>query len=72
MGKSKKEWAAALKTSKGAKDPVFISVGHKISLDTAIDTVLSVSVNRVPEPVRLADIKSRAKIRELNKYYWKL
>lgn len=56
-----------MKTSKGSDTPIFVSVGHKISLLTAIDAVLSVSVYQVPEPIRLADIKSRAKIRELNK-----
>ena len=72
VGKSQRVWAAAVKTSRNASDPVFVSVGHKISLETAINTVVSVSVNRVPEPIRLADIKSRAMIREYNKSFFKL
>ena len=56
----------------GAKDPVFVSVGHKITLNTAIDTVLSVSVSKIPEPVRMADIKSRDKIRYLNRNFEKV
>lgn len=72
VGKSKREWAAAVKCSKGSDQPVFVSIGHKISLLTAIDSVLSVSVTKIPEPIRLADIKSRAKIRDLNKYWNKL
>lgn len=36
--------------------PVFVSVGHKIDLETAVDTVLACSIGyRLPEPTRLAD-----------------
>jgi len=34
--------------------PVFVSVGHRISLRTAIDLVLETSRFRIPEPTRLA------------------
>ena len=34
--------------------PVYVSVGHRISLKTAIDLVLKTSIYRVPEPTRLA------------------
>nr|O66824.3 RecName: Full=Endonuclease V; AltName: Full=Deoxyinosine 3'endonuclease; AltName: Full=Deoxyribonuclease V; Short=DNase V [Aquifex aeolicus VF5] len=34
--------------------PVYVSVGHRISLKTAIDLVLKTSKYRVPEPTRLA------------------
>ncbi|ADC89534.1 Deoxyribonuclease V [Thermocrinis albus DSM 14484] len=43
----------ALRT-KAKTAPVFVSVGHKISLKTAIDIVLKTSVFRIPEPIRLA------------------
>ena len=42
----------AVRTSEGAINPVYVSVGHKISLDTAIKLVVACSVKRVPEPVR--------------------
>ncbi|EDP74772.1 endonuclease V [Hydrogenivirga sp. 128-5-R1-1] len=34
--------------------PVFVSVGHRISLNTAMDLVLKTSRYRIPEPTRLA------------------
>lgn len=38
------------------KKPVYVSVGHRISLDTAVDIVEKVSVHGEPEPIRLADL----------------
>ncbi|RMH79697.1 MAG: endonuclease V [Acidobacteria bacterium] len=35
-------------------EPIFVSVGHRISLKTAIELVLKTSIYRVPEPTRLA------------------
>lgn len=35
--------------------PVYVSVGHRMDLDTAVALVLSVARYRVPEPVRAAD-----------------
>ncbi|MCX8060013.1 MAG: endonuclease V [Aquificaceae bacterium] len=43
----------ALRT-KDYSEPVFVSVGHRISLKTAIELVLKTSLYRVPEPTRLA------------------
>ena len=57
---------AALKTTDKA-NPIFVSVGHKISLKTALKLVLNCSNSRIPEPIRLADsftrflVKLRAK-----------
>jgi len=55
---------AAVTTRVGAK-PVFVSVGHKISLETAIRIVLETSRLRIPEPLRLADLLSKSRKREL-------
>ncbi|NML37322.1 deoxyribonuclease V [Chitinophaga sp. G-6-1-13] len=49
----------ALRTRDGI-NPVFVSVGHKISLDTATDIVLKMATQyRLPETTRLADHYAR-------------
>lgn len=53
-----------LRTRSGVK-PVFVSVGHRISLDRATALVLaSCTRYRLPEPIRLADQLSRRLLRE--------
>ena len=50
------------------KKPVFISVGYGITLDTATNIAMKTTLkNRQPEPLRLADTFSRAKIKELDR-----
>ncbi len=45
---------AAVRTREGA-EPVFVSVGHRVSLATAVGTVLAYSPDyRIPEPIRQA------------------
>jgi deoxyribonuclease V len=43
----------ALRTRRGVR-PVFVSVGHRVSLTTACEVVLAASRTRIPEPLRLA------------------
>lgn len=51
---------AGLKTCHNAKRPVYVSIGHRISLESAIWTVMQcVCSFRIPEPIRQADIRSR-------------
>jgi len=54
---------AALKTTQDAKNPVYVSVGHKINLETARKIVLKCCKHRVPEPLRFADQISREFVR---------
>jgi len=55
----------ALRTGSDAKNPVYVSVGHGITLATAMEVVKRCSRNyRVPEPIRQADIKSREWLRQ--------
>lgn len=44
---------AVVRTKEKVK-PIYVSIGHKISLDTAIKIVLKTSIYRIPEPLRLA------------------
>ena len=56
----------AVKKSLGsAGKPVYVSVGHGLSLATAVALTKACSRSRVPEPVRIADMKSREYIREV-------
>ena len=55
--------AAAFYPTKQIKNPVIVSVGHGLSLETALEICRSCSQYRVPEPVRQADIRSREEIR---------
>jgi endonuclease V len=59
VGDSGKAWGAAVRNTKAAINPIFVSIGHKIELDTAVKCVLKLSEFRVVEPIRLADKKSR-------------
>lgn len=50
---------AVLRTRRGVR-PLFVSIGHRISLETAIDYVLRCTGRfRLPEPIRAADRLSR-------------
>ncbi len=51
-----KKLGVVLKTN---SKPIYVSVGHKISLGTAVKLVKEVTKYRIPEPLRLADINSR-------------
>ncbi|WP_448192806.1 deoxyribonuclease V [Azospirillum sp. sgz301742] len=49
----------ALRTRDGT-NPLFVSAGHRVSLQTCVDLVLRVTPKwRLPEPIRLADALSR-------------
>ncbi len=53
-----------LRTQTGIR-PVFVSVGHRISLDQATDLTLTLSPRyRIPEVIRQADILSREALRK--------
>ncbi|KAI3424331.1 hypothetical protein D9Q98_009884 [Chlorella vulgaris] len=45
--------------------PIYVSVGHRISLASAVSVVRRCCHHRVPEPIRQADLLSRAEVRRL-------
>lgn len=45
--------------------PIYVSVGHKISLDTALEVIRSLLNNRLPEPLREAH-KAASKLKKAN------
>ncbi|XP_019939534.1 endonuclease V isoform X3 [Paralichthys olivaceus] len=53
----------ALRSSDRSSKPVYVSLGHKISLDTAVRLTHSCCRYRVPEPIRQADCRSREYLR---------
>ncbi|XP_062098475.1 uncharacterized protein LOC133804325 isoform X2 [Humulus lupulus] len=63
-GDSGRTWGVALRSTGDLLKPIFISIGHRISLDTAIKIVKMTSKYRVPEPIRQADIRSRDYLRK--------
>ena len=53
-----------LKSCAAAKNPVFVSVGHNISLLKARHLTVRTAIHRVPEPTRQADLIGRDYVRE--------
>uniref|UniRef100_A0A6N2KID3 Endonuclease V n=1 Tax=Salix viminalis TaxID=40686 RepID=A0A6N2KID3_SALVM len=49
----------AMRSTKGSCKPIYVSVGHRVSLNTAIKIMKMICKYRVPEPIRQADIRSR-------------
>ncbi|XP_074175492.1 endonuclease V isoform X4 [Rhinolophus sinicus] len=63
MGDSGAILGMALKSHDHSTKPLYVSVGHKVSLETAVRLTRSCCRFRIPEPVRQADIRSRDYIR---------
>ncbi|KCV71134.1 hypothetical protein H696_02085 [Fonticula alba] len=49
----------AMRATKKSSRPIFVSVGHRVSLDTAVRVVHGSCEFRLPEPIRHADQVSR-------------
>lgn len=58
-GKSGKLYGVALKSTQDTINPIYVSIGHKICLDSAIEIVSKMCKFRIPEPIRNSDIKSK-------------
>lgn len=64
IGDSGNTLGVALHSSKGSFKPIFVSVGHRVSLPSALKIVKRTCNYRVPEPIRQADIRSRDYLRK--------
>ncbi|NWU89931.1 ENDOV Endonuclease, partial [Upupa epops] len=52
-----------LRSHSKSSRPLYISVGHRVCLETAVRLVQSCCRYRIPEPIRQADIRSRQYLR---------
>jgi len=52
-------------SSRRSRKPIFISPGHMVSMETALEIVRRVCVHRIPEPIRLAHMRSGDAARSL-------
>ena len=60
IGKSGKTYGAAYKSTPDTSNPIYITIGHNISLETAVKIVSMTCEYRTPEPIRNSDIKSKS------------
>ena len=52
-GESGKVWGAALRATNDSSNPIIVSQGHRVSLQTALDlTIKCIKKFRIPEPIR--------------------
>ena len=56
--------ASALYSGKSKHPRCYVSIGHRISLPTAIEIIKKCSISKIPEPIRQADLISRESIRK--------
>ena len=71
IGKSGTQWGYALKSTKEYDDPMIISIGHKISNETALKIAKYACIYRIPEPIRLSDKISRRLVYAYQKFHEK-
>lgn len=64
VGESGSTLGAALRSTDTTTNPIFVSVGHRVSLLTACALTSRCCNFRVPEPVRQADQRSREFLRQ--------
>jgi deoxyinosine 3'endonuclease (endonuclease V) len=67
--KNKRIWGMALKATEKSFDPLIVTRGHKVGLESAVKVVTKCCLYRVPEPVRASDKESRNLITEFDKKF---
>ncbi|GJW72114.1 endonuclease V [Tanacetum coccineum] len=60
IGDSGNTLGAAINSSRGSFKPIFVSVGHRVSLASAVEVVRRTCKYRVPEPIRQLIVVPRA------------
>ncbi|XP_035755115.1 endonuclease V [Egretta garzetta] len=63
-GASGRVLGMVLRSYNNSSKPLYVSVGHRVCLETAVRLVKSCCRYRIPEPIRQADIRSREYIRK--------
>ncbi|TNE48726.1 MAG: endonuclease V [Deltaproteobacteria bacterium] len=63
-GRSGVVHGACLRSTEDSVNPIYVSVGHRVSLDDALVICTHTAQFRIPEPVRQADKISRTFLRE--------
>ncbi|XP_052249247.1 endonuclease V-like isoform X2 [Dreissena polymorpha] len=63
VGSSGRVLGMALRSCSSSKNPIYVSPGHLVTMETATRLVHMCCKHRIPEPVRMADINSREYIR---------
>eukprot|EP00730_Choanoeca_flexa_P019020 TRINITY_DN9278_c0_g1_i1.p3 TRINITY_DN9278_c0_g1~~TRINITY_DN9278_c0_g1_i1.p3 ORF type:complete len:252 (+),score=46.54 TRINITY_DN9278_c0_g1_i1:4753-5508(+) len=59
VGTSGRTLGAAVRCVNTSTNPVFVSIGHKVTLATAVAICCKTARHKLPEPVRQADLRSR-------------
>ena len=68
IGDSSEQWGWAYRSNDESKNPMIISLGHKISNETALKIVKISTIHRIPQPIRYSDKISRRLIAEYEKF----
>ena len=68
IGFSGRHWGYILKSSDKDEYPLIISMGNKITNQTALKIVKKMCKQRIPEPIRLADLITRRLIKARKKF----
>lgn len=59
------EKVVGAKISRQSRSPIFVSTGHRISLETSVEIVRKMTLEgRLPEPLRLAHLEARRRSRD--------
>jgi endonuclease V len=66
VGESGRVWGSAFYAT-ASKHPLVVSQGHRVTLDVAERVVRAACRHKVPEPIRLSDLRSRELMRGLER-----